>query len=66
MTGKTYAEWLKQLEKLEREQLRHYAANRQKEGDAVGKQIEQWICGGRAHGFCTPDGRPLPKWPRPC
>lgn len=57
----TYTEWLKQLEKMEREQRDHYAANREKEGDAVGRQIEQWIVEGRAQGFCAPDGRPLSK-----
>lgn len=58
MATMTYAKWLKQLEGMEREQREHYAVNREKEGDAVGKQIEQWISEGRAQGFRVPDGRP--------
>lgn len=60
MAKVTYAEWLKELEKLEREQREHYAAGHEDKGDAVGERIKQWICNGRGLGFCAPGGRPIP------
>lgn len=61
MNANTDVQWLRQLERLEREQREHYAAGRETEGDAVGRQIERLICQGRSQGFRVPDGRPLSK-----
>lgn len=56
----TLKEWLERLTKLEREQLDHYRAGHASDGDALGTVICEWISEGRSHGFCVPDGRPLP------
>lgn len=59
MTKTTYADWMAVLERMERTQREYYLAGHDDEGDAVGKQIEQWILTGRAQGHCVRDGRPL-------
>ena len=61
MTKASYPEWLKHLEKLEREQRMEYAAGREKEGDDLGNEIKLWICDGRSKGYSAPDGRPQPQ-----
>jgi hypothetical protein len=59
MNANTDVQWLRQLERLEREQREHYAAGREAEGDAIGQQIKQLVCQGRSRGLCVPDGPPL-------
>ncbi|MGO4665190.1 hypothetical protein AB4Z40_26950 [Bosea sp. 2YAB26] len=59
MTKATYTDWMAVLERMERTQREHYLAGHDDEGDALGKQIEQWILAGRAQGYCVRDGRPL-------